>query len=305
VVFIGFKESNGLTMSFLLIYLLAINRHKIRQVKFLVPLLVFCLVWTVLCVKVLIPAISGQPYLYSPLLPGSAAQFMADSDLLRQKISLVEQSFYSFGFLLLISPLGLIPILGELSFRLLPIHSRFQNFTLGLHYNVYLGIFMAIASIQSLAWIKQKTAKSLPYAYILLALLSLVICGYTARRLTSSPLNLAINNHFWQELNQRLEMADVVSQIPKSGSIVAPNNVLSRFITRPDQVYLLSTQATKYNPDFFIVETEKGQNPNNYWGPQGAISFENVLDLDRRLATNSAYQLQPYSKETIHVYRHN
>ena len=72
-----------------------------------------------------LPAISRQPYLYSPVLPGKPWEFITNFVNLPIKRKLIFDSLASFGFLPILSGVFLLPIIAELSIRLVPtyIHS--------------------------------------------------------------------------------------------------------------------------------------------------------------------------------------
>lgn len=292
-IFLGFKESNGLSLAFLLLWMFVVNKE---QRKNILILLIISITWFLLTVNIFIPTISAKAYLYSPVLPSSLKDLFQGPSI-HLKLHLIYQSLLSYGFLPLLNLLGLLPALGELGIRLLPVSSKFQNFNLGLHYSVYLGIYLALASIQSLALFRKRR---ILFGIILFTLL---LSLFSARKITSSPINLAINPQFWSNINPQLEVGKVIENIPENGSLMSQNNILPHLTLRKDEIYLLSREYGDMQPDFIVIDISSGQNPNNYWGPDGPISYNELYDLNRRVSADKNYILEKYSTQNIRIYK--
>lgn len=259
-IFLGFKESNAITFLFLLIFLFFYQKRKRKEI---VNYFIIAVIWFFTAVKVLIPFFAGRPYYYSPEIPLSPITMIKNFFNQPQKIKLIVDSLFSYGFLPILFFAGLIPVVGELGVRLIPSNSFFQSYNLLMHYNVFLGCFLSLSTIYAILKLK----RILPYkkkTEFVIILYLLLVSLFTAREITFSPLNMAINRVFWQELGQKNDFFKEIAKIPQKGTIMSQNNLLSHFVKRKEEVYLFSGDYKK-NPDIIVFETTKDQNPNNFY----------------------------------------
>lgn len=320
LIFLGFKESNALTLIFLLVWMYILQQnHETRDRIWnkkcirIVFLAILSLGWFFLTTKFFIPFFSHQKYMYSPDIPLSPIKIIGNYLNNPLKTKLIFDSFISFGFLPLFSVFGLIPIFLELGIRLIPNSSIFQNFALTFHYNVYLGIFLALATIYGVKNIRNncyiarlaeaisKRAKLFNgfrcvnnltiqqfnnlILWILLIYL-LLFSLYTARKITSSPINLAISPIFWHELRPKQDFYSAIKLVPYNGSVMAQNNLLPYFVTRKEKVYLMSEDYTSIKPGTIVFDISSGQNINNFWD----TNYETILKIKEQLLRDKNYE---------------
>ncbi len=283
VIFMGLKDSNPLSFFFILIPYFFIQKTKRKEIIFYA---LFALAWFFIGGYIITPAISRQPYLYSPVLPGKPWEFITNFVNLPIKRKLIFDSLASFGFLPILSGVFLLPIIAELSIRLVPTYIHSQSFTLGMHYNVFLGAFLAIATIKVFSLLRLRKYRE--RLQITVSVLVLLFSLYVAKKVTQPPLLLATNSVFWKEWNVKAEIFNEIKLVPKSGSVMSQNNFLPHLVQRKEKIYLLSIDYEKYRPETIVFDLAPGQNINNYYS--GEIrDIEQVDELKRRLLNDRDY----------------
>lgn len=292
LIFLGFKESNAISFVSLLAALFFSVPKKRKEI---VILGIVSTAWFFLTTKLLIPFFAKRDYFYTPQMPASLNQLAANVSH-PQKIRLVFNSFLSFAFLPLLGGHFLIPILGEFAIRFVPTISFFQNYTLGSHYNVYLGIFLSLASIHAFSFVFQRIKKPMLQYTIGMALLIFVLG--VDRKITNAPINLIVNAVFWQQLHPRADITQAIQKVPKQGSITASNNLLSYVLLRNEKAYLLTDNVLSKNPDVILFDLSSGQNPNNYY----LSSRESLEKLKILLENTPSYQRIEVDNKNIYLY---
>lgn len=289
VIFLGFKESNAVTLAFLLLFFFFYLPQRRKEI---LTLFGVCLVWFFLTTRLLVPSISEKPYLYTPKFAQSLPQLIATITE-PAKIRLLSISTISFGFLPLIAGPAVLPVIGEYSLRLLPVEAKYDLTTLGSHYNVFLGTFLALALLYIFHVLKKQKNKKI-FSYILL-LYVVLISLVSARKIAVSPLNLAINKVFWSELKPNTELSTLISQVPKTGSVMAQNSLLPHLIERDEELYLTTRHYQKILPDIILFDLNPEQNPNNFWSSDG----QQLPSVQKRLDNDPRYRRIP-TKNSLH-----
>lgn len=259
IIFLGFKESNAITLSFFLISSLLIFPKRRNEI---IAYLVGSIAWFFAAVKILIPHFSGREYFYSPELPKSLLDVKLSLEK-TEKYEFVWKSLVSFGLLPLLARFSLIPILGEFFIRIFPLRSFFQSFNLSMHYNVYLGIFLALASIEGLLFINDRF--NLKNKAVIISIGLLLFALFFAKKVTNSPVVLATNPTFWRELKPREDIFNSLNRVPKERSVAAQNNLLPYLSLRDDKLISISKGYRMKNPDIIVFDLSDGQNPNNLY----------------------------------------
>ncbi len=259
LVFLGFKESNAITLSFFLFSSLFVLPKRRREITIY---LIGAFAWFFATIKLLIPHFSGREYFYSPELPKS----MLDLRLSLEKTAKYEfvwKSLFSFGLLPLLARFSLIPIVGEIFIRVFPLHSFFESFNLSMHYNVYLGIFLALASIDALLLGFKKFKFENIEVFVSFALILFTL--FFAKKFTNSPIVLATNPTFWKELKPRQDLFNSLKFVPKNGFLASQNNLLPYLSLRDDKLISMSKGYRMKNPEIVVFDLSEGQNPNNFY----------------------------------------
>ncbi|OGK22020.1 hypothetical protein A3C23_02945 [Candidatus Roizmanbacteria bacterium RIFCSPHIGHO2_02_FULL_37_13b] len=277
-IFLGFKESNSLYLIFTLIWIYILTKKKDALI-----LSAISVCWFFVAINILIPFISQKFYLYTPEISLSPIRIFSNITGNPMKIQYIIRSFTSFGLLPFISGFTLIPVVLDLGLKLIPMKTMFDNFTFGSHYHVYLGIFLTLASITTIAKILVLKNKYLSYSIIVVCLL---ISAYTARKLTSSPINLLINKTFWIELqNPNKSLFDLIEKVPKKGSVMSQNNLLAYLSNRNENLILLTPKYENFNPDIILFDMSPDQNANNHW----ESNWDKIEIIKTKLASDNKY----------------
>ncbi|MBP9717055.1 MAG: DUF2079 domain-containing protein [Candidatus Levybacteria bacterium] len=272
IIFLGFKESNAITLSFFLISSFFMFPKRRKEIA---SYLIASVAWFFTTIKILIPHFSGREYFYSPDLPKSALDLKLSLEK-TAKYEFVWKSIVSFGFLPLLARFSLIPVFGEIFIRIFPLHSFFESFTLGMHYNFYLGIFLALASIEGLLFVFNKF--KLKNKSAIISIIFILFALLFAKKVTHSPVILATNPTFWRELHPRQDIFDALKFVPSKGSVASQNNLLSYLVLREEGVYSLAKGYMNYDPDIIVADLSYGQNPNNFY-PSGLVFMTKEMKL--------------------------
>lgn len=293
IIFLGWKESNAISLILCLIpYFLIYKKERVK----IIILIGISAIWFFSVTKIVMPAIIKQPYYYAPVLPNNPLEYLTNFINIAQKRKLIFDSFSSFGFLPVIGIPFLFPIVGELGIRLIPVSSHFQSYTLGMHYNVFLGVFLAFGTIYSLRIFQKK------HIQIYLTIGLLIIALYVAKKITSSPILLATNKTFWLEWKKKSSLFQELPCVPQTGSIMSQNNILPHLIQRKEKIYLLSSQYAVYKPKYIVMDLSLGQNPNNFYS--GEINnYSQVLSLKQVIEKDTNYLYDSISCKYLLLFR--
>lgn len=294
VVFLSLKESNAMSILALFIFAFITLREKRKSIALMFA---FSILYFLFAVKIAIPYFAHQAYIYSPNIPYSPVKIAQNFVNTESKIRLIHNSLISFGYLPIISGVGLIPIIAELAQRLAPNTTIFNNISLGQHYNVLLGVYLALATAYGLKNIQKWTRNNAFPEYAFSLYILLVSC-YVARKITGSPINLAINKTFWHELTPRPSLFNALRVIPKSGSVMAQNNILPYLVNRTDEAFLTTMNYEGKSPKVVVLDLSENQNINNFYGTDKQV----VIDVMSKLEKDPKYKNISTGNKDIHLY---
>ncbi len=294
VLFLSLKESNAMSILALFIFAFTILQEKRRSIA---VMFAFSILYFLFAVKIAIPYFAHQSYIYSPNIPYSPLKIAQNFVNSESKIRLMNNSLLSFGYLPLISGVGLIPIITELAQRLVPNTTIFNNISLGQHYNVLLGVYLALATTYGIKNI-QKWTKNNAFPEYAFSLYVLLISFYVARKITGSPINLAVNKTFWHELNPRSSLFNALRVVPKSGSVMAQNNILPYLVNRTDEAFLTTMNYEGKSPKVVVLDLSESQNINNFYGTDKQV----VIDVMGKLEKDPKYNNVFTGNKYIYLY---
>lgn len=261
IIFLGFKESNAFTLIFVLIWLLFLKKDRVKEI---ILLIIVSFAWFYIATNVFSFIFTKKPYLYYPEISYSPIELVKNFFSTPDKRKLIFDSLISFGFLPILSFFGIIAFIGELSIRLAPSKTIFQNFTFGSHYSVYLAIILSLTTIYGIVNIQKMFPKK-KWITTLLIIFLIISAVFSAKKITKSPINLAYNPLFWKELKINKEAFNWVDKIPKKGSVMSQNNLLPYFSARNEKLYFLNKYYGEVSPDIIIFSLVPGQSANNFW----------------------------------------
>lgn len=155
-------------------------------------------------------------------------------------------SFLSFGFLPLLSPLYLIPVLGNLA----------SYFILGSNVSTAQGLFLQyrIGLTPLLAWgtiVSMSRFKLLQTKYVAAYL---VICALFVQYLLHLPLSYLAKSWFWERPREINDISKVITYIPKNAAVVSQNNITPH-ISERYYIFTLYPVTKKFLADSPCGET--------------------------------------------------
>jgi len=147
-------------------------------------------------------------------------------------------SFLSFGFLPLLLPIYLIPIIGDLGTYFVLASDLTASHGLFMHYRVTLAPLLAWASIMVIVRFKFLNRKILG--------VYLIICVLFVQYVLHLPLSYLVKEWFWTEPTGVKNINTVIGQLSVSDSVVAQNNILSHISNR-DKIYTLYPEKRAFS----------------------------------------------------------
>lgn len=206
----------------------------------------------------IIPAINGDKYFY---LSEAVSSTNKIDFLTSFKIQTIIKTLLSFGFLPILSPESLGPVLINWWSRF----SRFQRVDLGMHHNAEIAPTLIFATIYG--WQRTKLyLKKFSYGIFFLAIGTFFLSAYIYK----SPLLLFTNKAFYQHTQNFKFLDRLIEHIPEDGVVMAQTNIAAKIAYR--KVYMLRDNYQDFNPDYIVVDLREGQEPNN---------FLNIQDFDK------------------------
>ncbi len=273
---LGFKESNFLLGIGIGIFIF-IAQKEWKRIAY--TTIIGSIGWGLISIYLIIPYFSNGIYQYSYNLTNSnyVTAFLDDSI----KRNTLFYSFYSFGFLPLISPSFWALIFQDLFIRFIPMTPT--RWGLGLHYNAQLAVIMAIASIYSFHFLKNRIYILKKYLN-LFGLFLILNSLYLFQFVLHGPFGLAYNKAFYSHTGNFTFLDNVIKQIPRDSSVMTQNNLASHFTHQ--KVWLLRNNYNDYNPDYILIDVRSGQNPNNFF-----TSPSDIFDIIEKLKRDKNYQI--------------
>lgn len=175
--------------------------------------------------------------------------FIAQLILPAIKIDTLISTFFSFGFLPLMSPFHLIPIIQQIAIRFIDtftIH-RWTNLN---HYAFPLSPLLAVATIYGL---KQLILVGISKKFLCIYLLSFTILQNI---LYHGPFNSLFKPEFYESQTWEDDAYKLIRQVPKD-AIVASQNSLLPHLAQRSKFYLLPEVG---NADYVAVDLANGSN---------------------------------------------
>lgn len=249
---------------------LIVKSHKNLKKGIATILLSFA--WAILSTKYIMPAISGHPYAYSPIIPQYLDQWFTDFFVpADKKLKTILVTYATFGFTPLLS-LATFPMVIEHFLERFVLNHAGTRWDLGFHYNALLSPIMALGSIEVLLRLEKKKLSHKIITFW--AITSILIVLFIHRFYYHGPLMLATNPIFYQQTVQTNFLNVFEKQIPQNGLLMTQNNLASHFTHR--NVVLLSKNIEIIKPDIVALDLRLGQNANNFF-PQNEDAIGDIL----------------------------
>jgi uncharacterized membrane protein len=189
--------------------------------------------------------------------------------------------FAASGFLPLLSPIDLIPIAQQINIRFLDnyhtVRWRADN-----HYSAPTVVLLIISltyGLANLIRLLQKSKLKLNYHYILAALIFLLAIGQDL--VFHGPVNSIFKPQFYQRQPWMADNQQIISLIPKEGSVTTNNDLAPHFSERTNLYFLPDVKGA----DYIAVDLLDG--PNKY----APTDKENVVALIEQVKKDPDYVL--------------
>ena len=194
------------------------------------------------------------------------------------KIKTVIETFFSFGFLPIFSPIYLIPAFQQFAVRFIDtitIH-RWTNLN---HYAFPLASIMAVAAIFS-ARTLERILKLRGKLYLFLTLY-LIFFALARDYLLHGPVNSLLKADFYVKKQWMRDNDEVLKFIPKGASVAATNN-FGPHISQRDEFYLIMEENSA---DYLLFDLADG--PNKY----SPLDYPKTLKVLKREILSGKYEI--------------
>ncbi len=250
------------------------NKKEWRSIGILTS--VTSLIYGISVIYFIIPAINGSSYHY---LKETMQDAQTISLITPFKFQTIVKTLTSFGFLPLLAPETLVPVLINWWSRFSS--SATTRYDLGMHYNTEIAPTLALATIYGWLRLKKILLKNInniesKLKYFLVTLTIILI--FFNIRVLSSPALLFTNQAFYSHTKNFKFLDTLIEHIPHNGVIMAQTNIASKIAYR--KVYMLRNNYTDFNPDYIVVDIRSGQEPNNFLGIKNFHKLINDLSND-------------------------
>ncbi|PIP74652.1 MAG: hypothetical protein CO028_04130 [Candidatus Levybacteria bacterium CG_4_9_14_0_2_um_filter_35_21] len=182
------------------------------------------------------------------------------------KIKTIFYSFLNFGFLPLLAPEMLPPILFNWWSRFTSLASTRHD--LGMHYNSEIAPTLILAA--NVGWVRLKMflSKFFPFFktyYFKILFLIVVVISFINIIYLNSPILLFGNLDFYKNTENFVFLDTLIENIPEDGIVMAETNIAARIAYR-GKVIMLRDNYDQFSPDYVVVDFREGQEPNNFFG---------------------------------------
>lgn len=286
------KESTFIIPAWFGVLVFIQNKNVWRKIGAITT--VFSILYGVLLIKLVFPLFSEEGYSY---ISGTFNNNNLDEIFInlftKVKITTVIETFTSFGFLPLLAPEMLPPVLFNWWSRFSSIATTRHN--LGMHYNAEIAPTLFLAT--TYGWIRFKKLfefiltklKNLKLDFKLktvflnkLICVILVVltsgCIFFSLWILKSPLLLFTNKAFYIHTQNFKFLDDLIAHIPEDGVVMAQTNIAAKIAYR--KVYMLRQNYYEFKPDYIVIDTRDGQEPNNFFGVGDFVTLVEKIKLD-------------------------
>lgn len=152
----------------------------------------------------------------------------------------IQSIFYSlswFGFLPLLSPISLIPALGDLGSYFIVANNLKESYGIYMHYRVTLAALLSWSTIIVISRFKFLNNKYFACYILFLA----VIFQYQLHL----PLSYLTKSWFWTNPQSLVNIEKVISYLPKNTSVVSQNNITPHLSHR-DEIFTLFPEKKEF-----------------------------------------------------------
>lgn len=200
------------------------------------------------------------------------------------KLKTVFDSFLAFGFLPVLSPLFLIPVVENFSTRFIYAGPQFTQWVNVNQHAAPLGILLAVGSIYSslvLAKIINRKTK-IKTGRILTALgFYLIFISIIQDIILHGPVNSLLKREFYETLDWMNDNNTVIAKVPRDVALATQNSMLPHVSQRED-IYLLPELG---NAQYILLDLSDG--PNKF----SPLKYDEMKILVQKLLDENKYSV--------------
>ncbi|SRR3989344_3099780 len=261
-----------------------------KNIKVVISTFFVSLLWSILAIKVFMPAIGGASYssFVKPgdnLLSASFGYLLDPASAIKNffypfvKIKTLIFSFLSFGFLPLFY-VGLLPIIAfQFAYRFLDIQHPIRS-TIFYHFSLELAVLMTISTI----FVLEKLTMRIRFRnFFLILIVTIITLNVIISVYLYAPLLILLQRNFYTEEGWMQDNKFVLSKVPKNQSVSAQNNLVPHLSHR-NEIYVLPNIKDSI---YVVFDLHPGQDSWNFY-TQNLEETENLL---RELVKSGNYRI--------------
>lgn len=189
-------------------------------------------------------------------------------------------SFFTFGFLPLLSPLYLlIPLLEDFTTRFIYAGPQYTMWGLVNHHAATGAILLAVSSIFSISKLLKRVKEKTKQKILIYTGISLLCVSTISNFIFHGPINSLLKPQFYHKDQWMLDNEKIVQLTPKNASIAAQNNLLPH-LTHRESAYRVPYGL---NSEYMVFDLHNG--PNKY----SPLSYEETLLFVSNLLDSKRY----------------
>lgn len=203
------------------------------------------------------------------------------------KMKTVFDSFFAFGFLPLLAPIYLIPVIEQFVTRFIYAGPQFTKWANVNHHAAPLGVLLAVSTVYASKWLSEIWRKGNKgdrgdkrkiftylggYIVIIVLVQDIVLHG---------PINSFFKPQFHEHYAWMKNNEEIIQLVPKGASVAAQNSMFPHLSQR-HEIYLLPEIS---NAQYIVVDLEDG--PNKF-SPLSKHEMETLIDT---LTISKQYQI--------------
>ncbi len=200
------------------------------------------------------------------------------------KIKTVFETFFAFGFLPILSPIYLLPVMENFITRFIYAGPQFTKWINVNQHAAPLGILMAVGSIYSAKLLVEYGYKKLRFdkkiAWIILGIYMFCV-AILQDIILHGPINSIFKNQLFMTSEWMKDNYSVINRVPSGVSVAAQNSMLPH-VSHREKIYLL---PQFFNADFILVDLHDGQNK---YSP---LSYQEMKNFIQEILITKKYSI--------------
>lgn len=201
------------------------------------------------------------------------------------KVKTIIQSFTTFAFFPVLSPLSIIiPLFFDFSTRFIYAGPQFTKWALVNHHAAPGAMLLAIATIYGVVRLRNYIKnKNLKLKFFSMSVILIIFTAVVNNLIFHGPINSLFKRQFYEEEQWMRDVREVIAQVPNNASVAAQNN-LAPHLTHRDDIYRIPFGL---NSQYMVVDLHNGQNDYAY----APLSFQELKDFIDELLSSKRYSI--------------